>query len=112
MFVARRSELDHVNLVTALHRVAKTRGGARFVGSADFQNLLTSAAAAATTAQHLSNIAWSLATLGVRDTPIMQSISAQAIGIIGTFSAQRLANTAWAVARLLCFDDPLCTAIA
>jgi len=63
-------------------------------------------------AQHISNLAWACATIGILDRPLLAALSSRAISIITSFNPQDLGNTAWAFASLGVQDVPLLNAIA
>jgi len=52
------------------------------------------------TSQNLSNIAWALATLGVRNEPLLDAIASAALARSTELSPQDLSNIAWAYAKL------------
>jgi hypothetical protein len=60
----------------------------------------------------LSNLAWSYASLGVLDQPLMTAISAAAIKKIDDFSCQDIMNLLWAFAKLDVRPDHLIDSIA
>lgn len=62
--------------------------------------------------QDITNTAWSFASLGVQDQPLMHAIAASALRSISDFNAQDLSNMAWSVAKLAFSDAPLLYAIA
>lgn len=139
IFGERGAELNHVNAITALHRIAKAGDGAAVAGDARFERLVArvvehisqvpSARSAearheaaarsfkswpppAKDHQNLSNTAWALAKLSYAHAPQLEAIAAAAIPLIGEFNAQDLANTPWAFAKLASLNSPLCHAIA
>lgn len=72
-----------------------------------FADLLERARDGAMNSQHVSNLAWSVASLSLKDGPLLNSLSASSIAIIVDFSPQPLANTAWSCAKLEWLDAPL-----
>merc|ERR1712032_592062 len=74
-------------------------------------------------AQGLSNTAWALATLHVRDAPLLESISASSIAILSptavlppaahNFDSQALGNSAWSFSHLMYWHhEPLIHSLA
>jgi len=57
-------------------------------------------------------LAWSYATIGLRDGPLLHALAAEAIRILPQFNPQDLGNTAWAFATLGVRDEPLMEAIS
>lgn len=60
----------------------------------------------------MANPAWSLAKLVVRNSPLIQAISAEARPRISAFFMQNISNTVWAYAKLGLDDAPLLDALA
>mmetsp|Transcript_77823 Transcript_77823/g.241136 ORF Transcript_77823/g.241136 Transcript_77823/m.241136 type:complete len:133 (+) Transcript_77823:2-400(+) len=77
---ARASQFDAINMVTALHGIAKSRGGVEVQEDPAFVSLMGSLLASASSlqAQGICNTAWSLARLQVRDKPLLDALSAAA----------------------------------
>jgi len=57
-------------------------------------------------------MAWAFAKLGVKDLPLLQSISAASLAILAEFDPQGIANTVWAFAKCDFGHGPLFDAIA
>jgi hypothetical protein len=57
--------------------------------------------------QNVSNLAWSLAKLGIIDQPLLAAIASKAIALLQNASGQDLSNTAWAFAALSFDNYPL-----
>lgn len=111
-------EFDSVNLVTALHRLARSLGPKRSApAEPTLQKLVERARAALPEfgAQALANIAWSSAVLRLRDGPLLDAIAQRAIGIYDSHApmqVQELANTAWAFATLRAAHGGLLVALS
>jgi len=78
-------------------------------------NAISSAAIAKISAcghQEIGNISWALATLCLRDMPLLDAIAAESIATITAFNVQGIANTAWALAKLSVTNAPFFESIA
>jgi len=104
-------QLDAVNAVTALNRIAKSAGGALAVTDARFE-ILEGHAATSDDPRCLANSAWAFATLLYANQPLLTSISAAAMPPISQFCPQGLANIAWSWSTLALSDKPLLAAIS
>jgi len=62
--------------------------------------------------QNLSNTVWAMATISLRDQPLLSAIARQATLKIKHFTAQPLSNTIWAFATMHLRDAPLSEAIS
>ena len=64
--------------------------------------------------QGISNIAWALATLGIRNDALLEALSYRIRHpeVLGTLSSQSMANIAWSYGRLRKADAPLMYALA
>lgn len=88
-------QFDAVNVVTALHRVAKVSDGSPLPLLLPLaQRALSLADAPA----HLAGIAWSVSKLAVEDQTLWTSISSAARRTLSDFRHQDLACTAWSLA--------------
>ena len=74
---SRRSEFEEAHLVTALHRLAKSRDGHTLLGHTVLRDLIRSlhvrvcdSASQAMTPRHLANTIWALARLSVNEVPL------------------------------------------
>lgn len=113
LFQERATDWGRLQLVTALHRVARAPDGCEAPRAALRELLaLVAASLGQCGAQQLANSAWALAKLLIRDPPLRDSIASAAIGPMATFKAQELANTAWSMAKLAVAHLPLLAAIA
>jgi len=109
------SELDFVNLVTALHRVARECSTKRQWGLGKdprLKQLLFSVRQSLDDPgpkkpRHLSNTVWALSQLQIEDAPLLESIAQAALATIEQFEPHSLASTAWAVAKLKWEHAPL-----
>jgi len=76
-------QINGVNVVTALHRIARLPDGHAAANTIEFQALAeraaSDAASEAADARGLANPAWSFAALGIVDGPLLTSISAQSM---------------------------------
>jgi len=79
----RSSELDAINIATALHRLARCPDRAAGVRLAPSILALLAPSPSQFGAQALANTAWSLATLHYSDAPCLDAIASAAITRIG-----------------------------
>lgn len=69
-------EFDATNLVTALHRLARHKGGRGSDLSVERRMVgLLAERSAELRVRHLSSTAWSLSTLSIHDQPLMDAIA-------------------------------------
>lgn len=107
-----------MHFVTALHRIAKAPGGPEIFGEVGLLSLVTELkdifeeGSVDEDTRHLSNTAWALAVLPVKDGPLRAAISAQSLPLIRSFDPQNMSNTAWALSTCEMFDLPLFDATA
>lgn len=114
---SRRSEFEEAHLVTALHRLAKSRDGHALLGNAVLRDLIRSlhfrvqsadaadaadASANATgslravmTPRHLANTVWALARLSANEVQLTKDIVRVAATQLREFKPQELASTIW-----------------
>lgn len=77
---ARRAEFAEAHLVTALHRLAKSRDGNQLNGHAVLKNVVTSLhlrvldTSTMMSPRHLANSIWALARLAVHDVPLTKEL--------------------------------------
>ena len=80
---ARRAEFEEAHLVTALHRLAKSRDGHSLLGNAVLRDLIRSlhvrisascsnASSQVVTPRHLANTVWALARLSASEVRLIQ----------------------------------------
>ena len=79
---ARRAEFEEAHLVTALHRLAKSRDGHSLLGNAVLKDLIrslhvricasTNASSQVVTPRHLANTVWALARLSANEVRLTQ----------------------------------------
>mmetsp|Transcript_20587 Transcript_20587/g.32811 ORF Transcript_20587/g.32811 Transcript_20587/m.32811 type:complete len:80 (-) Transcript_20587:725-964(-) len=62
--------------------------------------------------QNLSNMAWSVAMLGIANYPLLDAIAPEALRKMPHYHPQELANTAWALDALSYQHAPLMQAIS
>jgi len=104
---ARRAEFEEAHLVTALHRLAKSRDGHSLLGNAVLRDLIRSlhvrisascsnASSQVVTPRHLANTVWALARLSANEVRLTQDISSAALMQLPEFKPQELASTIWA----------------
>ena len=96
LYAARGADFNHVNICTALHRIAKHARGPHIQKDARFLNLIESAVYRLEQfrAQELANTAWAFAKMEVRNEALMAALASRAQGMLEQFNAQELANTA------------------
>lgn len=110
---SRRSEFEEAHLVTALHRLAKSRDGHTLLGSAVLRDLIrslhlrvqsadadsanaTGSLRAVMTPRHLANTVWALARLSANEVQLTKDIVRVAAMQLREFKPQELASTIWA----------------
>lgn len=106
------SQMNLVNLSTALHRLAKMTANdhecqARCRGHPVLEELLKALSssfhnlgAGDAQPQSLSNVAWSLATLRLMSRPLLQEVASLAVGDMAAFKPFELSTMLWAFAKL------------
>mmetsp|Transcript_88232 Transcript_88232/g.228886 ORF Transcript_88232/g.228886 Transcript_88232/m.228886 type:complete len:705 (-) Transcript_88232:295-2409(-) len=110
------TEMNLVNLTTALHRLAKMTATSKsqllLKENPTFERLLNSLSLALdalkpdeVAAQSLSNVAWSLATMQLPRADLFSKIVSLAAGDVSSFQPFELANLLWACAKLGASDD-------
>lgn len=96
------SEFDAVNVVTGLHRIAKSDDSdqIRNFGSvikqvfAHVLSLLT-----VLRPQQLGNTLWAISRINILHQPLLDALSSQSLPKIRQFEAQEISNSLWALAR-------------
>jgi hypothetical protein len=111
------SQMNLVNLSTAVHRIAKLasndyKAQAEIRQHPAFEELLNTIVQVLSTMeaseaqpQSLSNVAWSLATLRLMNRPLIQVVSALAVTNISCFKPFELSTMLWAFAKLTTVDQ-------
>lgn len=108
LFASRRNDFMDINMVTALHRVAKMggKGVASGVGPAPDMEAFRSLLGEVRTRipglepHHLTNIAWALARLSLPDKAFLAEVENVAVARISDSGPSDLAFTTWAFASL------------
>ena len=106
-------QFNHVNVATALHRLAKLRGrqsgssgwliedGQRLKAVCSMMTARAVAEAGAFDPQGIANVMWALATIGVEPSrELASAMSMRAVASAGAFKPQGIANLMWALATL------------
>lgn len=105
-----------VNIVTALHRIAKQDDAQEALDDPFFKvlsaSMLSVVQDGAADPRGLANTSWAFASLLVMDSPLLTAISRAALTKCSEFHGQSISNTAWSMARLCLADGPLRAAIA
>jgi len=109
------TEFDVLNVVTALHRIAKRRRDHGGVRERQLLPLVGRAEELSSELQprRLVSLAWSVSVLRCGHQPLIQALSAAALpNRSGEFGAKGLAGTAWALAARPISDAPLLEALS
>lgn len=117
-FLDDRSDLDFVNLVTALDRLARESRTAQNRRDPRLQQLLGSLRRALDDPnslkrpRHISNTLWALSQLQIADPPLLGSIATVALASMDRFEPHSLSSTACAMAKLKWQPSPLWEAVS
>mmetsp|Transcript_89783 Transcript_89783/g.172092 ORF Transcript_89783/g.172092 Transcript_89783/m.172092 type:complete len:167 (-) Transcript_89783:46-546(-) len=110
------TQMGAVNIVTALHRIAKHEDAEEVLDDSMFLSLGASipslARSGAVDPRGLANTAWAFASIAFLDGPLMDAIAAAAIRKISEFYGQSISNMAWSIARLCLLDSPLIASLS
>eukprot|EP00927_Polykrikos_kofoidii_P042616 TRINITY_DN36648_c0_g1_i1.p1 TRINITY_DN36648_c0_g1~~TRINITY_DN36648_c0_g1_i1.p1 ORF type:complete len:1099 (-),score=193.23 TRINITY_DN36648_c0_g1_i1:8-3304(-) len=113
-------EFNYVNVVTAVHRIAKAPDAKTVLGHRQMDQLGSLISDGCRkglgnvnpTPQGLANTIWAYARLRVRLEPILDSIASACLGCMSEFSSQNLANLSWSVSTLQYRNEPLLQAVS
>lgn len=114
----RSSELNAVNIATAVHRIARRASVDEVFASPTLPRLLDAhlepwrREAPAADALEIASTVWSLARLLFSDATLLDAISSAALRKLRLFCPRWLSKIAWADAPLMYVDSPLRDAIA
>eukprot|EP00438_Fugacium_kawagutii_P015068 Skav200435 [mRNA] locus=scaffold578:88706:89929:- [translate_table: standard] len=107
------NEFDNVNRVTALHRIARTKGPADHVTGVTDQLLKDlHEQLAELKIQQLANTFWSLGRLHLAQHPMCEAIAMRGARDVQEFGAQECANFFWACGKMLWKNDMLLEALS
>lgn len=107
------SEWDEVNLLTALHRVAKSPDRERVFSDSRFYVMVEEVWLTHSNfnGYALANTAWAFASLGW-ELPLIRALAAASLPMISDFGSQSIANMAWALARMQVVNCPLLNSLS
>lgn len=109
----RLCEWDEVNLLTALHRIAKCGDRGHVLGDPRFAAMVQSVWSIHFDFKGyaLANTSWAFAAMG-EELPLLHALAASSLRTITDFGSQSIANLAWAMSRMQVIDRPLLDALA
>jgi len=109
-------QFSALGTLSALHLVAQRPDNFKVRRDVAFAALTARAAAVLgsleATPQELVSAAWAVAKLGLKNRPLLDSLSAQAIAKLPEFNPPGVVSLAWSYALIAVTNFPLMTAIA